>query len=755
MNRSLYGASGVYKSDEVTSGGDNRLSVVAYAASPGTLAQRDVLRGTGGSAYFLKRQDITIGSETISIEVRDATTGLVLSRKTLVNGTDYEIDYIQGVIILNAPLNSSAATGSVIRDGAIGEGVVNLVAEYEYTPANGIADGLSAGGRAEAWLTDHLAVGVTALTEAGDLSDHHMVGADMRLLMTETTFLELEVARSEGMGEGQWVSTDGGLTFVNEFGPAPGEPAMAYRVAGQVDLADITGGRTEGAVGAFIEKVEEGFWSSDRQALTDQLIWGTFARIELGEHGDLEASYESKETADDRSRSDAEIEFGYDLDERWRVGVGVRHLALSNPGGSDEDNGERMDAGIQLAYQLSEDAKFYGFAQATLWNTPGFERNDRVGVGGEFRLTEVVGISGEVSYGTTGIGALAGLTFDPSADQHSYIGYRLNPDDKVTPFHSMASLEQSGLVVGTRHRYDDVVTAHAESNLGLFGEQQAVTSTYGVTLTPDTLWTITGGVESGQIEDPNASDFDRKAISLGVAYQDEEQIAAHVRGEARLEDSTDDTRDRQTYLLDTGLEMQTSEDWRLLADLDGVVSNSDQSAILDGDFIEARLGYAFRPVDNDRLNVLFRYTFLYDLPGPDQVNADGNLLGPKQRSHVLSADVSYDVNQYLTVGAKYGFRIGEISVDRDSDEFVSNSAHLGIVRADIKVLDDWGVLLEGRALYSPETEILDLGALAAISYDFGNNLRLGLGYNFGNFSDDLTDLTYDDHGAFLNVMTKF
>jgi hypothetical protein len=109
----------------------------------------------------------------------------------------------------------------------------------------------------------------------------------------------------------------------------------------------------------------------------------------------------------------------------------------------------------------------------------------------------------------------------------------------------------------------------------------------------------------------------------------------------------------------------------------------------------------------------------------------------------------------LTVGAKYGFRIGEVSVARDSNVFVSSSAHLGIVRADVKVLDNWGMLFEGRALYSPEQFTVDLGALAAVSYDFGNNLRLGVGYNFGRFSDELTDLTYDDHGVFVNVLSKF
>lgn len=754
-SRTLYGANGVYRSDEVTRFGENRVTVTAYAATPGTMSQRDVLRGTGGSAYFLKRQDITIGSETVSIEVRDTTTGMVLSRRTLVHGKDYEINYLQGVIVLSQPLNSTMAADGAIREQAAGEGVVNLVAQYEYTPANGMADGISAGGRAEAWLTDHLAVGVTALTDTGDVTDHHMVGADMRLLLTENTFIEVEVARSEGTGEGQWVSTDGGLTFVEEVAPATGETAMAYRIAGQADLADLTDGQVEGAVGAYVEKVEQGFSSEERQALDDQVIWGAFAEVKLGEDGEVVASFESRETGNGHKRQDAELEVGYELDPVWRVDVGARYVGLTTPMGTPANNGERIDAGVQVTYQPNDDLKVYGFGQATLWNTPGFKRNDRAGIGGEFRLTEKIGVNGEVSYGTTGLGALAAVTFDPNADEHNYIGYRLNPFDEVTPFYGLSSSERSGIVFGTRRRYDDVMTAFVESNMGLFSEQQAITTTYGVSLTPDALWTITGDVESGQIEDPNASDFGRNAVSLGVAYAKDQELAGHVRGEIRLEDSSDNTRDRQTYVLDAGLEMETSEDWRFLADVEGVVSNSDQAAILDGDFVEVRLGYAFRPVEDDRLNALFRYTYLYDLPGPDQVNADGNAFGPKQRSHVLSADVSYDVNEHLTVGAKYGFRIGEVSMSRESDDFVSSSAHLGVVRADVKVLDNWGMLFEGRALYTPESFTLDLGALAAISYDFGNNLRLGVGYNFGQFSDDLTDMTYDEHGVFLNVLSKF
>src|SRR5690606_9695484 len=62
-DRALYGASGVYRSEATTSFGERRTEVVAYAAQPDTLPQREEFLGTGGSAYFLKRQDIVQGSE--------------------------------------------------------------------------------------------------------------------------------------------------------------------------------------------------------------------------------------------------------------------------------------------------------------------------------------------------------------------------------------------------------------------------------------------------------------------------------------------------------------------------------------------------------------------------------------------------------------------------------------------------------------------------------------------------------------------
>jgi hypothetical protein len=38
-----------------------------------------------------------------------------------------------------------------------------------------------------------------------------------------------------------------------------------------------------------------------------------------------------------------------------------------------------------------------------------------------------------------------------------------------------------------------------------------------------------------------------------------------------------------------------------------------------------------------------------------------------------------------------------------------------------------------------------------VSRYVGDHLKLGLGYNFTDFSEDLTDLSYQHHGVFLNL----
>ncbi|MEZ5801489.1 MAG: hypothetical protein R3D29_14785 [Nitratireductor sp.] len=192
-----------------------------------------------------------------------------------------------------------------------------------------------------------------------------------------------------------------------------------------------------------------------------------------------------------------------------------------------------------------------------------------------------------------------------------------------------------------------------------------------------------------------------------------------------------------------------------LASIDAAISQSGQDTILDGDYIEGSIGFAYRPVDNDRLNALFKYTYLHDLPGAQQVNAQNVDNGPRQRSHIVSADFDYALNERLSVGGKYGLRIGDVSYDRTSDVFYRSTAQLAIARADFHVVKEWDILLEGRALWLSEQQQVNFGALAGVYRHIGDNMKLGIGYNFGRFSDNLSDLVMDDRGVFVNVIGKF
>ena len=101
-----------------------------------------------------------------------------------------------------------------------------------------------------------------------------------------------------------------------------------------------------------------------------------------------------------------------------------------------------------------------------------------------------------------------------------------------------------------------------------------------------------------------------------------------------------------------------------------------------GGFTEAVVGFAYRPVEHDRLNALVKYTYFHNVPTTDQVILEDTPVEFIQRSHIGSLDLSYDLTRTLTIGGKYAYRRGEVSLDRESRQFFDNDAHLYILRGD-------------------------------------------------------------------------
>ena len=95
-----------------------------------------------------------------------------------------------------------------------------------------------------------------------------------------------------------------------------------------------------------------------------------------------------------------------------------------------------------------------------------------------------------------------------------------------------------------------------------------------------------------------------------------------------------------------------------------------------------------------------------------------------------------------------------MALDREDIDFVQSRANLYILRADWHLTHRWDALIEARMLDLPDAEDQRSGALLGLYRHVGENIKFGFGYNFTEFSDDLTDLDFNSQGFFINLVGK-
>jgi len=753
--RALYGASGVYRSDEVTKDGAAKRSIDVYAAQPATVPQTDVFRGTGGSAYFMQHQDITSGSDVVSVEVRNAVTGWVISRAQLSPSTDYRFDPVNGVLILNAPLPSTNSSGYENY----------LVVHYSYQPVAADANAYVYGGRAETWVGDHVRLGVSGLREKQQTADQAIYGGDVRVQSSKNTYVEAEVAHSEGPGFGSAYSVDGGLSLQTTAGAGVvGVPANAWRVEGAASLDEVTKGKVQGGIQARVEHYDAGFSSPETQATTETIKWGVTGEAKVAGDVKAKATFSENNAIGQSLTRSGDAKLSIPASEHVIVEPYARYTEQTGTTVATTQNGARGDAGVKLIYQWDRDHQVYVFGQGTFAQSGTMLRDDRAGVGVKSKITDRITTSAEVSQGTQGIDVTGSIDYAPTADDRYSVGYRrdaFRSSSPNTPY--LLSGDDLGTIsFGGHHKFNDQWSAYDENNFDFFGDRHSLTDTYGVQYTPNLNWKIDGAVEIGRVIDSTINpttliknpDLSRQAASLSAIYHDKDGLDGKLKGELRHDYADDGSSEIMSYLFQVGLGDKLSKDWRALANLDVVLSNANDST-KDSAYINGLIGAAYRPAKSDKLNAFFKYNFIYDNPGAGQVTLDGTTSSPAQISHILSADATYRLSDKWAIGGKYGFRIGELRDRTVGADWTFSQAHLGIIRLDYHIVNEWDAMAEGRALWSPTNGTTDFGFVAAVYRELSDNFKIGIGYNFGDFSDDISHIAHDNHGVFINLVGKF
>ncbi len=757
VDRGLYGGNLNYEGDATTSFGEKRFVANVFAAEPGTVAGRDEFLGTGGSLYYMRRQDILTGSDRLRIEVRDAVSGLVMSVKNLTPSLDYDIDYIQGRIMLREPLSATATSDMLVDSPDFGGNRVYLVANYEYTPGFEELEDIVTGGRAHYWFGDYLKLGMTLEDQEVTDSETSLTAYDLTLRKNAGTWLKLEKSTSQGPVSSTLLSNDGGFDFDSIALPAGSDvEAEGQRLDASVRLEDIFAGMN-GKFTFYNQQLEAGYSAPGLITLNDTTQVGGTLELPLFESVNVKLKADSRDEENALQTEAVELDIDYLMNEQWTFGLGLRNDERTDNSANvplTQEQGERTDAAFRATFDSGENWLAYGYIQDTLDVTGNREENNRVGVGGDYRLSDRFNLNGELSSGDLGPAVKLGSNYKMTDATDIYSSYALENERTDNG----VKARRGNFATGFKTQYSDSASIYMEERYTHGDVPTGLTHTMGFDLIVNDRLNIGGNIDIGTFNDiKTGMENDRTAAGFRIGYKFDALTYAGALEYRVDETEQPDTSfaERTTWLMKNSIKYNLNPDWRLIGKLNYSQSESSLGDAYNGDFTEAVLGYAYRPVDNDALNALFKYTYFYNLPTTDQLTPNNSAALYIQKSHVLSLDFNYDLTRRWTLGGKYAHRFGQLSLDRENPEFFDSEASLYILRADWHFTRRWDALVEGRLLDVKQAGDARSGVLLGVYRHLGDNIKMGVGYNFTDFSDDLTDLDYDSQGMFVNVIGKF
>ncbi len=738
FNRSLYGAQIIHNNTNDTSLGNAKHTVSAFASKAQSLFRHNEFLGTGGSLYYLRDTDIVIGSEKVWVEVRQAGTSRVVQKVALVSGRDYDIDEFQGRIVLRRPLLSVSAWGepSIIRDEPLAGNQTYLVVDYEYSPPNLDFNDSSVGVRAKKWLYDHLGIGGTWAHESRDSNDYDIKGADITLKRSDQTFIKGEYAQSESsQTSGSYLSTDGGLSFEPFVSNSTQTSGNAFGIEARTALQDFIPHMRPFEFGLWAKRQQAGFSTAN----TDVGVYTTDFGIEAISQLSDSITLFARATRLDRKAQTIESSVAGQVDYDYSDNITV---SGELKGSRDENivaqaKGQSLIVAGKVSADASERLNVYGTQQATVSHSGTHTSNNASSVGAIYTANDKVHVTGEISKGDKGNSALVGTEVNFSDTYSIYTNY--------TYSYSKENLNKNALVIGQKKTLSSQLKVYSEHQFSDEDSRTGYAHTVGLDQKITRHASANLSVQKASVENDDGNTIERDSISVGLEYK-KDRVRINSKLEHRSDESTE--LDTHQWVTTNRFEYRKSPSFHWQGKLNASKSN-DRLSDNNARFIEAGIGFAFRPVKSDRLNMLTRLTFLDDLqPRSQSTQSD-------QRSLIGSIEGLYDITRLWSTGAKLAHRTSEIRLQRNEGQWLNNDASLVSARVRYKTIFGVDATSAYHWLYSGASKGDRHGALFTVGKRVGMHLTFSVGYNFSSFDDNLANDNYDVRGWFVNLIGTY
>lgn len=769
-NRTLYGGKVHLETPERTVYGGSRSQFTGFIAEANQLSGHSEFQATGGSLYYLRHRNIVEGSEQVRIEVRDKRSGIVVSSVSQAENADYEIKYDEGRILFRKPVLSAASSDTVITDGIQEGNEVFLVVNYEYKPQdafpilpNDIGAG-TGGFRVSHHLGDHLRIGGTYVQEEKDLTNHTLHGADATLRLGNFTKVSYEYAQTRADSTKSYVSYNGGYDFT-ELAVDNRQKGLARRAEFHSALGEYLGrGREFLDLSGWWQFLDRNFSPSDSLFESGTLKYGAEADHRFSENDNIRLLYENKALVkEDGLNRAAQNEAGAtrveDMTAQWlhkvrRFSFTTEHRArhkknslsaVKDPAlrGSKTENilAEKVD------YELFKETSVFVGQQVGLDDSA----DDVTSAGVTHRVSDDVSIFLRGAVGQDRNSVLAGLEKeeDPRTSRYAHYSVGNTAVDGKTSTTSFGSNTKISDTAELRREKQFVVSDRRGSyTTNLMGLKNQITPRLDLDATYDR--------REEALDDRLKGSTPRETTSATLSYNRPDHLKFSSKYEYRV-----DTGDQWQQLSDSQGELKLTQDWFLFGEYEYSRDKDIARGISISRIDKKEAGVAFRPVDFDWLNFLFKYIRLQDDRPRDITSADGGSLKQKSTYDEYAGEVAVDLPRHFQWVEKVAYKdehLIAVDVNNVIETPQNLEAYLLVHRLNYHVTNRWDVAAEFRALrqQGSDANTLEYGPLFEFVYHIHKYFGIGAGYNFTPFKDDLTVLDKKKaEGVFLRVQGKY
>jgi hypothetical protein len=741
--RSLYGAALNWRSRGTNPWGDARSELRLFGSEAQSARGHNEFIGTGGSLYYLRHTDILPGSDVVVLEIRDRTTGRVEDRVTLTRGADYEIDELQGRLLLTRPLSQITRdnVSTLTRDTPLGGFEQRLLVDYEWIPSGFDADDVAAGFRGKQWLGDHVAVGATYVDENRAGEDYTIAGGDLTLQAGKGTYLKVEYTQTESTASPVFFSDNGGLSFSRINDVASRREGDAKAIEARANFKELGWAEQDWSAGAWWRNVSAGY-STSRYGNGEEITeygaevlgqvtpdLGVYARLSKAERGD-------------ESLTQAQLTGEWRVDEARTVSGELRRVDEQRVG----SDAVGTLAALKYAQRLGDHLEMYAQAQLTVDDDGGqYADNDLYTLGAKYLFGDLSSVGAEVSSGNRGDAATVNAEYRISPERTIYSGYTYSTD--ATGFDPLFNAnQQNGWTLGQRWRLSSQANLFNESQMLKEGAESGLAHTFGMDFYPAQGWNAGFTLMKGELNSVDGGLVQRKAVSINGG-----RTSPDTDWQSKIEWRRDSGAERREQWVSTNrLIWKIDDSWRVAARLNYSKTTDEVNAAAGAKFIEGNLGFAYRPWNSVRWGLFGRYTHLYDLATLGQVGgADYD-----QKTQVISLEGTYKLTAQWEFAAKAARRLGEVRYGRNAGNWADSTTNFTAVSVRYDLTGQWHALAAYRWLDVKRGGSTS-GTLVGLDRDIGKNFRIGVGYSFTEFSDDLTDFDNDHKGWFVNLTGRY